>query len=80
MPITPSPSNGRSIIHCAIPSCWSCVGQELRSQQQGLSWKKKGRKKNDFIIRTVYKSSVDGRADQADLWLRKKNKLSTTLL
>ena len=38
----------------------------------------KGR--NDFNIRRFNKSLGDGRADQADLWLRKKNKLSTTLL
>jgi len=70
--IAPSPSNGRSIVHCAIPGSWSCVGQELRPQHRGLTLKKKGRKKNDFIIRTVYKSSVDGRADQTNFLLEKK--------
>jgi len=66
--------------HCPLlhpPGSWGPGGQ----CGQQLLLPVLGRKKiNDFNIRRFNKSLGDGRADQADLWLRKKNKLSTTLL
>ena len=57
--IAPSQAAGDPWARSCVPS----TGPEL---------KKKERRKNDFIIRTVYKSSVDGRADQTNFLLEKK--------